>query len=189
MITLPDDYNAIGYDLQTTDGNIWRFVRDGDTAALVCGDLRQPVMVLDGRMTLFAPGYRNINLHGFDLDGIHYTLTDTPRNANWTPAPDAPPEQAALVATKERAFAAALLYYAAKFQIDITTIPDINTTSLLLAAKTNGASQADTTEATANLLALCRDIEAEQGLNWADCWAALKSRLPGYIMEIMSQQQ
>lgn len=188
-MNIPADFNIVGYDLQTDDGTTWT-IHDADDHYELRSTLGTvELMKLSGRFTFFLPGYHNINLQGFDLDGIHYTLTDTPRNANWTPAPDVPPEQAEVVAAKERAFAAALLYYAAKFQIDITTIPDINTTSLLLAAKTNGASQADTTEATANLLALCRDIEAEQGLNWADCWAALKSRLPGYIMEIMSQQQ
>jgi len=46
-----------------------------------------------------------------------------------------------------------------------------------------GATESEIANASAILLALAKDVEAESGLNWADTWLALKSRLPGYLQE------
>ena len=187
MITaFPADYSTATYDLIDTAGNRWSFALDGDGYALVCGDLRQPVMASSGRPTFFAPGYRNINLHGFYIGGTHYELSEAVQNANWTPPPEAiiPPADTDAIAAKERAFAALLLHYSAAFQIDLTTLPDINVSAMLLAAQQAGVSPGDIADATAMLLAAKADIEAEADATWAECWRGLKERLPGYLAEL-----
>ena len=96
------------------------------------------------------------------------------------PDPAEPPLPEALVA-KERAFASKLAQLATAFQIDLTTLPDINIGSLLTAAQQAGATETEIANASAILLALAKDVEAESGMVWADTWLALKSRLPGYL--------
>ena len=88
----------------------------------------------------------------------------------------------ALIA-KEQAFADKLKQLAMAFQIDLTTLPDINIGTMLQAAQQAGATESEIANASAILLALAKDVEAESGLNWADTWLALKSRLPGYLQE------
>lgn len=187
--TFPSDYSTATYDLIDTAGNRWAFAPDGDGYALVCGDLKQPVMSLYGRPTFFAPGYRNINLHGFTAAGTHYELSDVVQNANWTPPPEVvvPPADTDAIAAKERAFAAMLAHYAAAFQIDLTTLPDINISSMLTAAQQADVPHDAIAAATAMLLAAKADIEAEADATWAECWRGLKERLPGYLNDIMAQ--
>jgi len=84
---------------------------------------------------------------------------------------------------KEQAFADKLKQLATAFQIDLTTLPDINIGSLLTAAQQAGATETEIANASAILLALAKDVEAESGMVWADTWLALKSRLPGYLQE------
>ena len=188
ITTFPSDYSTATYDLIDTAGNTWHFAPDGDGYALVCGDLKQPVMDIDGRPTFFAPGYRNINLHGFDINGTHYELSEAVQNANWTPPPEvtAPPADTDVIAAKERAFAGMLAHYADAFQIDLTTMPDINISAMLTAAQQAGVSPADIADATAMLLAAKADIEAEANMTWAECWRGLQERLPGYLGEIIA---
>ena len=142
ITTFPSDYSTATYDLIDTAGNSWAFAPDGDGYALVCGDLKQPVMASGGRPTFFAPGYRNITLHGFHIDGTHYELSEVVQNANWTTPPEVtvPPADTDAIAAKERAFAAMLLHYAAAFHVDLTTLPGINISAMLTAAQQAGAT-------------------------------------------------
>ena len=96
------------------------------------------------------------------------------------PDPAEPPLPEALVA-KEQAFASKLAQLAMAFQIDLTTLPDINIGTMLQAAQQAGATESEIASASAILLALAKDVEAESGMVWADTWLALKSRLPGYL--------
>ena len=98
------------------------------------------------------------------------------------PVPTEPILPEALVA-KERVFAQKLLQLATAFQIDLLALPDINIGSLLTAAQQAGATETEIANASAILLALAKDVEAESGMVWADTWLALKSRLPGYLQE------
>ena len=90
--------------------------------------------------------------------------------------------------TKGRAFAAMLLQLAQGLGVDLTALEDINIGSLLAAAQAVGASQADIANASALLLALARDVEAESGKTWADTWQELKARLPEYIAALMTEE-
>jgi hypothetical protein len=99
------------------------------------------------------------------------------------PDPTEPILPEALVA-KERAFADKLKQLATKFQIDLLALPDINIGTMLQAAQQAGATETEIANASAILLALAKDVEAESGMVWADTWLALKSRLPGYLQEV-----
>ena len=96
------------------------------------------------------------------------------------PDPVEPSLPEALVA-KERAFALKLLQLATAFQIDLLSLPDINIGMMLQAAQQAGATETEIANASAILLALAKDVEAESGMVWADTWLTLKSRLPGYL--------
>lgn len=186
ITTFPADFSTATYDLIDTAGNRWAFAHDGDGYHLICGNLRQPVIESNGRPTFFAPGYVNINLHGFTIDGVEYILTGVVPNDNWTeppPTPVVPPAEDA-VAAKERVFAAMLLHYATAFGVNLAELPDVNIQAMLAAAQQAGATAAEIADATAMLLAAKADIEAEAGGSWAECWAGLKERLPGYIAEL-----
>jgi hypothetical protein len=98
------------------------------------------------------------------------------------PDPVEPSLPEALVA-KEQAFALKLAQLATAFQIDLASLSDINIGTMLQAAQQAGASESEIANASAILLALAKDVEAESGLNWADTWLALKSRLPGYLQQ------
>jgi len=187
IATFPSDFSTATYDLITADGSQWAFGHDDSGYYLFCGNLRQPVIESNGRPTFFAPGYRNINLHGFTIDGTHYELSDAVPNANWTPPPEvtAPPADTDALAAKERAFAAMLAHYAVAFHIDLAALPDINIGAMLTAAQQAGVSPADIADATAMLLAAKADIEAEAAMTWAECWRGLKERLPGYLGELV----
>ena len=186
ITTFPADYSTATYDLIDTAGNTWRFAHDDSGYHLICGNLRQPVMESNNKPTFFAPGYRNINLHGFDIDGTHYELSEAVPNANWTPPPEVtvPPADTDALAAKERAFAAMLAHYADAFHIDLAALPDINIGAMLAAAQQAGVSPEAIADATAMLLAAKADIEAEANMTWAECWRGLKERLPGYLGEI-----
>lgn len=110
--------------------------------------------------------------------GITKTVVDIPD------APPAPIIISDALAAKERTFAGMLLHYATAFGVDLTTLPDINISAMLAAAQAAGATAAEIADATAMLLAAKADIEAEAGGSWAECWAGLKERLPGYMAEI-----
>ena len=99
------------------------------------------------------------------------------------PNPVEPPLPEALV-VKEQAFALKLAQLATAFQIDLTTLPDINIGTMLQAAQQAGATESEIANASAILLALAKDVEAERGMVWADTWAAMKSRLPGYLQGV-----
>ena len=99
------------------------------------------------------------------------------------PDPVEPSLPEALVA-KEQAFALKLAQLAAAFGIDLLTLSDSNIGSLLTAAQQAGATETEIANASAILLALAKDVEAESGMVWADTWAAMKSRLPGYLQGV-----
>ena len=99
------------------------------------------------------------------------------------PDPAEPPLHELLVA-KEQAFASKLAQLATAFQIDLLSLPDINIGTMLQAAQQAGASETEIANASAILLALAKDVEAESGMVWADTWLALKSRLPGYLQGV-----
>ncbi len=187
ITTFPADYSTATYDLIDTAGNTWRFAQDGDGYHLICGDLRQPVMAIDGRPTFFAPGYRNINLHGFDIDGTHYELSEAVPNDNWTPPPEVtvPPADTDALAAKERAFAAMLLHYATAFHIDLAALPDINIGAMLAAAQQAGVSPEAIADASAILMALFNDVVVESGGTSGKAWEGMKERLPGYLAELV----
>lgn len=96
------------------------------------------------------------------------------------PVPVEPVLPEALVA-KERAFADKLKQLATKFQVDLLALPDINIGTMLAAAQAAGATEADIANASAILLALGKDVEAESNQTWVETWAGMKSRLPGYL--------
>jgi hypothetical protein len=100
-----------------------------------------------------------------------------------TPDPVEPILPEALVA-KEQAFAAKLAQLATAFGIDLLTLSDINIGTMLTAAQQAGATESEIANASAILMALAKDVEAESGLVWADTWAAMKSRLPGYLQGV-----
>ena len=99
------------------------------------------------------------------------------------PDPVEPPLPEALIA-KEQAFALKLAQLATAFGIDLAILPDINIGSMLSAAQQAGATESEIASASAILLALAKDVEAESGMVWADTWAAMKSRLPGYLQGV-----
>jgi len=98
------------------------------------------------------------------------------------PDPTEPILPEALVA-KEQAFALKLAQLAAAFQIDLTTLPDINIGIMLQAAQQAGATESEIASASAILMALFNDVVVEAGGTSADAWAGLKSRLPGYLQQ------
>jgi len=99
------------------------------------------------------------------------------------PDPTEPILPEALVA-KEQAFASKLAQLATAFQIDLMELSDINIGTMLQAAQQAGATETEIANASAILLALAKDVEAESGMVWADTWLALKSRLPGYLQGV-----
>ena len=177
--SMPRDFNPTGYDLKTTDGTIWKIVEFEDHFELQSEAGSFELMGLDGRFTVFAPGYRNINLHGFEVNGTSYELEEAVQNENWVYVPV--PEPGEALYAKEQAFASKLAQLAMAFQIDLTTLLDINIGTMLQAAQQAGATETEIANASAILLALAKDVEAESGLVWSDTWLALKSRLPGYL--------
>ena len=130
------------------------------------------ILRYDGRSIM---GITETTMAGF---GIVKSIVEIP-----DPAPVEPilPEE---LVTKERAFAAKLAQLATKFQIDLLALPDINIGTMLTAAQAAGASETDIANASAILLALGKDVEAESNQTWAETWAGLKSRLPGYLQEV-----
>lgn len=184
--TFPADFNTTTYDLITADGSRWSFGHDDSGHYLFCGNLRQPVIESNGRPTFFAPGYHNINLHGFTIDGVEYILTGVTPNDNWTEPPPAPVVHPAedAVAAKERVFAAMLLQYAVAFNVDLTALPDINISAMLQAAQAAGATPAEIADASAILMALFNDVVVESGGTPGKAWEGLKERLPGYFQEL-----
>lgn len=120
----------------------------------------------------------NINEQNMAQFGIVKSIVEIPDPVHVEPVL---PE--ALVA-KEQAFADKLAQLATKFQIDLLALPDINIGTMLAAAQTAGASETDIANASAILLALGKDVEAESNQTWAETWAGLKSRLPGYLQEV-----
>ena len=99
------------------------------------------------------------------------------------PDPAEPSLPEALVA-KEQAFAAKLAQLATAFQIDLTTLPDINIGTMLQAAQQAGTTETEIANASAILMALFNDVVVESGGTSADAWAGLKSRLPGYLQGV-----
>ena len=119
----------------------------------------------------------NINEDNMSEHGIKMTLVEIP-----DPIPVEPILSETLI-TKERTFALKLKELAHRFNITLTTLPDINIGTLLMVAQDNGVSENDIANASAILLALAKDVEAESGLNWADTWTGLKTRLLSYLTE------
>ena len=141
------------------------------TASGQSWDYRLPkILRYDGKSVM---GITEENMAQF---GIVKTIVEIPD-------PTEPILPEALVA-KEQAFAAKLAQLATAFQIDLTALPDINIGTMLQAAQQAGASESEIANASAILLALAKDVEAESGMVWADTWLALKSRLPGYLQGV-----
>ena len=141
------------------------------TASGQSWDYRLPkILRYDGKSVM---GITEENMGDF---GIVKTIVEIP-------VPIEPPLPEALVA-KEQAFALKLAQLATAFQIDLLSLPDINIGTMLQAAQQAGASESEIANASAILLALAKDVEAESGMVWADTWAAMKSRLPGYLQGV-----
>ena len=119
----------------------------------------------------------NINEQNMAEFGIVKSIVEIP-----DPVPVEPILPEELVA-KERAFTEKLAQLATKFQIDLLALPDINIGTMLTAAQTAGATEADIANASVILMALFNDVVVEAGGTSADAWAGLKSRLPGYLQE------
>ena len=130
------------------------------------------ILRYDGRSIM---GITETNMAGF---GIVKSIVEIP-----DPVPVEPVLPEALVA-KEQAFADKLAQLATKFQIDLLSLSDINIGTMLAAAQAAGASETDIANASAILLALGKDVEAESNQTWAETWAGLKSRLPGYLQGV-----
>jgi hypothetical protein len=86
---------------------------------------------------------------------------------------------------KEKAFVAALLQYAGTLNIDLSSIENINIANLKQAASDAGATDFQVAEMGSALMMLAFDIMAETTKPWAIAWAELKSRMPGYIEELL----
>lgn len=119
----------------------------------------------------------NINEQNMAQFGIVKSIVEIP-----DPVPVEPVLPEALVA-KEQAFADKLKQLATKFQIDLLALPDINIGTMLAAAQTAGATEADIANASAILMALFNNVVVEAGGTSADAWAGLKSRLHGYLLQ------
>jgi hypothetical protein len=133
-------------------------------------DYRLPkILRYDGKSVM---GITEENMAQFGIVKTVVGLPDT--------VPTEPILPEALVA-KEQAFALKLAQLATAFQIDLLALPDINIGMMLQAAQQAGATETEIANASAILMALAKDVEAESGLNWADTWTGLKSRLPGYL--------
>ena len=93
----PRDFHYFTYDLITNDGTIWKIVDVEDAFQLQAGEKTFDLMKTeDGRFTPFTAGYKtNINLHGFTIDGITYTLEAVVPNDNYVapPEPEEEPEE------------------------------------------------------------------------------------------------
>ena len=188
MIDLPLDFHLTGYDLIDTTGDRWRVTdTPGETPVLSSGE-RYILLSRTGDGEA-APFHKGLNLfhHGFDCDGQHTVIAGVEQNENYLPLIPTPPVESDALYAKERAFVAALLQYATAFQIDIAALDPINITTMLTAAHVAGVQEADIAAATAILLALTRDIEAEADATWAKCWDGLKERFLGYVGEILNQ--
>lgn len=96
------------------------------------------------------------------------------------PEPAEPPLPEALVA-KEAAFASALKQAATSLSVDLAGLPEVNVRALMAAAVAAGADETTIGLLSARLSALCLDVMAESGRNWAETWRGLKSRLPEYL--------
>ena len=118
----------------------------------------------------------NINEQNMAQFGIVKTIIEIP-------VPIEPSLPEALIA-KEQAFAAKLAQLATAFGINLLTLSDINIGTMLQAAQQAGATETEIANASAILLALAKDVEAESGMVWADTWLALKSRLQGYLQGV-----
>lgn len=129
------------------------------------------ILRYDGRST------SNINEQNMAQFGIVKSIVEIP-----DPIPVEPILPEALVA-KERAFADKLKQLATSFQIDLLALPDINIGTMLATAQAAGATENDIANASAILLALGKDMEAESNQTWAETWAGLKSRLHGYLLQ------
>jgi hypothetical protein len=101
------------------------------------------------------------------------------------PDPEEPDINPSL-ATKEKFFVSELMNFANTLGIDITTIQDINIGNLKTAASTAGATDEQIAMMSAALTTAILDIMAETDQPWGIAWPALKSRIPGYIQELMS---
>lgn len=101
------------------------------------------------------------------------------------PDPEEPDINPSL-ATKEKFFVSELMNFANTLGIDITTIQDINIGSLKAAASEAGATDEQIAMMSAALTTAILDIMAETDRPWGIAWPALKSRIPGYIQELMS---
>lgn len=88
------------------------------------------------------------------------------------------------LAAKELAFVTELVKYSNEFAIDVFNLPEININTLKTAAIAAGATQQQLTTMSANLMALTFDIMAETDKPWSVAWAALKERIPSYLVEL-----
>lgn len=191
MIDLPADFHLTGFDIIDTNGDHWRVTdTPGETPVLSSGE-RYILLARtgDGEAMPFHKGL-NIFHHGFDCDGAHITIDSVEKNENYNPPPVIDPEQGPspdpdAIAAKERAFAAMLAHYAAAFQIDLTTLPDINIGAMLAAAQQAGVSPEAIADASAILMALFNDVVVESGGTSGKAWEGLKERLPGYLGELV----
>jgi hypothetical protein len=96
--------------------------------------------------------------------------------------PDPPqPDLSEPLVAKEAAFASALKQAATSLSVDLAGLPEINVQALMAAAVAAGADETTIGLLSARLSALCLDVMAESGRNWAETWRGLKSRLPGYL--------
>ena len=113
--------------------------------------------------------------------------SEVPGTAPVTPPSPLPPSTPIFTEAlheKEKAFTAKLIEYATTFNVNLMTLPSINIGSVLQAAKIAGASDTDIANASAILLALAKDVEAESDQTWTRTWLGLKARLPGYLVEL-----
>ena len=141
------------------------------TASGQSWDYRLPkILRYDGKSVM---GITEENMAQF---GIVKTIVEIP-----VPIEPSLPE---LLVAKEQAFADKLKQLATAFQIDLTTLPDINIGTMLQAAQQAGASETEIANASAILLALFNDVVVESCGTSADAWAGLKSRLPGYLQGV-----
>lgn len=85
------------------------------------------------------------------------------------------------LAAKEAAFASALKQAATSLSVDLAGLPEVNVRALMAAAVAAGADETTIGLLSARLSALCLDVMAESGRNWAETWQGLKSRLPEYL--------
>lgn len=86
----PIDFHWTTHEFKTTDGSIWKIQEKQNEFQLVSDDKTLDLMKGSrGEFTVFTENYeQNINLHGFVIDDVLYTLDEVLPNENYVSLPE-----------------------------------------------------------------------------------------------------